>query len=79
MAITVKFFASLSERLGRREESIEALAGMTAGGIWSRLTGGQPLPPTVRVAVNMEYATPDTPVHDGDELAFFPPITGGLQ
>jgi sulfur-carrier protein len=79
MAITIKFFASLSERFGRREERIEAVADMTAGAIWSELTRGQPLPPTVLVAVNMEYATPNTPVHDGDELAFFPPITGGLK
>jgi molybdopterin converting factor small subunit len=29
------------------------------------------------MAVNREYVTSDTPVHDGDELAFLPPITGG--
>ncbi len=79
MAITVKYFASLSERLGRREERIEAVADMTAASIWSKVTGGEPLPGTVLMAVNMEYATPDTSVHDGDELAFFPPITGGLR
>ncbi|TAN53210.1 MAG: MoaD/ThiS family protein, partial [Methylococcaceae bacterium] len=28
-------------------------------------------------AVNHEYAKPDTPVRDGDEVAFFPPVTGG--
>jgi len=31
----------------------------------------------VRVAVNQEYATLDEPVADGDEVAFFPPVTGG--
>jgi molybdopterin converting factor subunit 1 len=32
---------------------------------------------TVRVAVNQEYAGLDHPVADGDEVAFFPPVTGG--
>jgi molybdopterin synthase sulfur carrier subunit len=31
------------------------------------------------VAVNMEYARPDQPVRDGDEVAFFPPVTGGTR
>ena len=31
----------------------------------------------VRCAVNQEFATPDAVVADGDEIAFFPPITGG--
>ena len=31
----------------------------------------------VRCAVNQEFATPDTPVHAGDEIGFFPPVTGG--
>jgi sulfur-carrier protein len=77
MAITVKYFASLSERLGRREEFIEADAGMTVASIWAEVTGGEPLPPTILMGVNREYATSDTPVYDGDELAFLPPITGG--
>jgi molybdopterin synthase sulfur carrier subunit len=31
----------------------------------------------VRVAVNQEFSGPETPVKDGDEVAFFPPVTGG--
>ncbi len=76
MSITVKYFASLAERLGRREETIEFTPGLTAGQVWSRLTG-QELPPTLFVAVNREYAGAETPLRDGDELAFLPPITGG--
>lgn len=34
-------------------------------------------PRTVRCAVNQEFATPETPVAQGDEVAFFPPVTGG--
>ena len=32
---------------------------------------------TVRVAVNQDYVGPEHPVHDGDEIAIFPPVTGG--
>jgi len=32
---------------------------------------------TVRVAVNLTFAAPDTPLCDADEVAFFPPVTGG--
>lgn len=31
----------------------------------------------IRCAVNQDFATPDTPVRSGDEVAFFPPVTGG--
>ena len=31
----------------------------------------------VRVAVNQEFATPDAAIAAGDEIAFFPPVTGG--
>jgi molybdopterin synthase sulfur carrier subunit len=44
------------------------------GGAWEReLAAGRP----VRAAVNQDMATPATPVRDGDEVAFFPPVTGG--
>jgi molybdopterin converting factor small subunit len=35
------------------------------------------LPKELRVAINQAFATPDTPLADGDELAFLPPISGG--
>lgn len=39
--------------------------------------GGNDLPPGIRVAINQSFAAPDTPLADGDELAFLPPISGG--
>jgi molybdopterin synthase sulfur carrier subunit len=74
MAITVKFFASLREQLGTDSAQVSAA---TAAEAWQSATDGLPLPPNVLVAINMEYAQPSEAVKDGDEVAFFPPVTGG--
>lgn len=75
MSIKIRYFASLKERLGRSDDNFNE-AGFTAAEIWQTLTG-QSLPDNVLIAVNMEYADKDYIVQDGDELAFFPPVTGG--
>jgi sulfur-carrier protein len=83
--IQVLYFARLREAFGRdREqvalpEAVTSVAGLTAwlrerGDIWEReLAPGKP----VRIAVNQDMAEADTPVRPGDEVAFFPPVTGG--
>lgn len=81
--ITVRFFARLREELGTEQLAIEARPGLTAGdvladlasqgGPWSQLQGDQP----VMIAINQTMAKPGSVVRDGDELAFFPPVTGG--
>lgn len=75
--ITVKYFASLRERTGRAEDQIEIGASATVADVWARLHGGENLPRHVLVAVNLEYSSAEQAVHDGDEVAFFPPVTGG--
>lgn len=75
--VTVKFLASLREELGGSELRIEAEPGMKVGDVWARVGGGRPLPANVLAAVNLDYADRDHPVGDGDEVAFFPPVTGG--
>lgn len=77
MAIRVKYFASLRERLGRGEDSLAADGPLTVAQVWARLWPNMPLPPNTLAAVNMEYAALEDPVRDGDEVAFFPPVTGG--
>lgn len=78
MAIQVKYFASLRASLGRGEDRLEADAGaLTVAQVWDRLWPELPLPPHTLAAVNSEYADLEQPVHDGDEVAFFPPVTGG--
>jgi len=75
-SIKVRYFASIREKLGRSEDHLEIIAGETALDLWKRGTG-IPLPANTLVAVNQEYTAPDTQVHEGDEVAFFPPVTGG--
>ncbi|GAB6039691.1 MoaD/ThiS family protein [Endothiovibrio diazotrophicus] len=77
MTIQVRFFASLRERLGRDGCELEAAEGLTVAEVWARAEPGQPLPANTLTAVNQEYCDLDTPVRDGDEVAFFPPVTGG--
>ncbi|RMD71266.1 MAG: molybdopterin converting factor subunit 1 [Gammaproteobacteria bacterium] len=77
MAIQVRYFASLKERMGKGEDRLSGQEAQTVAEVWIRVSGGEPLPPHLLMAVNQEYATPDHPVQDGDEVAFFPPVTGG--
>ena len=76
MSIQVKFFASLRETLGMDVTQIEAQAGITIREIWDQVTS-QKYPVNILCAINMDYAKPDDVVNDGDEVAFFPPVTGG--
>ena len=83
--ITVIYFARLREALGTGSEqlalptAVRDVEGLRA---WLMARGGeweQTLAPSrpVRAAVNQAMALGDTPVADGDEVAFFPPVTGG--
>jgi len=77
MQIKVRLFASLRESLGFAERDLEVGEGMTLGEIWKLLSEGDGSYEEVLMAVNMDYAQPDLEVKEGDEVAFFPPVTGG--
>lgn len=82
--IKVLYFASFREALNRAEETIELTDNIKKiqdlveqlcqrGFIWhSTLTGANAL-----IAINQEFTDVDAPVKSGDEVAFFPPVTGG--
>ncbi|MCK5002020.1 MAG: molybdopterin converting factor subunit 1 [Gammaproteobacteria bacterium] len=76
MNIQVKFFASLREKLGIESTSIDTRTGITIREIWDQVTS-EDYPVNTLCAINMDYAKPDDVVSDGDEVAFFPPVTGG--
>jgi molybdopterin synthase sulfur carrier subunit len=72
MALQIKYFASLRERMGRDGDSIDNTAKMNrVADVWSYVSGDKPFP------ANMQYADLTQEVKDGDEVAFFPPVTGG--
>ncbi len=75
MSIQVKFFASLREQIGLSDIVIEHAA--TADEVWNIATGNKKQPDNLLVAINLEYAKLHSAVNDGDEVAFFPPVTGG--
>ncbi len=82
--IEVKYFARFREELGSDREQIEVAEVDTVatlltqlrarGGVWLRLFGEEQ---RVMIAVNQEVADHTTLLKDGDEVALFPPVTGG--
>jgi sulfur-carrier protein len=83
--IDVHYFASVRESLGQAREQVPADAGTaTVAALMDRLVAlhGSQWHKVLRegrvlMAVNQAVARPDTVVRDGDEVAFFPPVTGG--
>lgn len=75
MSIQVKFFASLRETIGIDDTTINHVN--SAGEVWDVVTNKAKRPANILVAINLEYAHFTSPVQDGDEVAFFPPVTGG--
>jgi len=83
--IRVRYFARLREQLGTSGEElpwdpeIANLGALAAhlrrrGGVWEEAFDGRQ---TLLMAVNQEMANGQTQIGDGDEAAFFPPVTGG--
>ena len=77
MAITVRFFASLREQMGCTECRVEHHSTMTVEAVWAEVSKDKAVPTDTLVAVNLEYADWSSSVNEHDEVAFFPPVTGG--
>ncbi len=75
--ISVKYFASLREHMGRAEDRVEAVHARNVAEVWATVARGVPWPVNMLAAVNHTYASAQQQVYDGDEVAFFPPVTGG--
>ncbi len=75
-SIRVRMFASLRERWQIDQVELKPEGIATVADVWRSLTG-EAMTDQVLAAVNREYARPETPVREGDEVAFFPPVTGG--
>jgi len=77
MSIKVRYFASLKESLGRSEDELEFVEVISVIEVWKQANKEVELPANILAAVNMEYVGLDYLVNQGDEVAFFPPVTGG--
>ncbi len=83
--LTILYFAWLRERTGTSEESVTPPGHVrTVADLITWLAERSPGHAnafanrrTIRCAVNQDFAQPGTPLHPGDEVAFFPPVTGG--
>ena len=79
--VAVRFFASLRELTGTTEGRVEVAAGSNAGDVWEACVTRWPALASRRqstvLAVNQEFARPETPLQDGDEVALLPPVSGG--
>jgi len=83
MKITVRYFASVRETLGQSEEALDTSATTLAevrdeliarGGAWAQALGRER---AVRAALDHTLCDESNALHEGCEVAFFPPVTGG--
>ncbi len=77
MPIKVRYFASLKESVGRSEDDLEFSGLATVADVWRRANPDKVMSSNILAAVNMDYVELNAAVKDGDEVAFFPPVTGG--
>ncbi len=75
MFVTARYFAALREQRGTAVERVELPAGTTAAQAFAALFPGLAL--RVAYAVNQSTVASDTVLHEGDEVAFLPPLGGG--
>ena len=75
MKIAIKYFASMRETMGKADDATELNDGATVNDLWAKVSK-IPMIENTLIAVNMEYTDADHVLTDGDEVAFFPPVTG---
>jgi molybdopterin synthase catalytic subunit len=81
MRVRVRYFAYYREQLGRSVEDVEMQEGSDVAALWRRCVGDHPRLPglweSTAVAINGAYSGRDATLHEGDEVAFLPPVSGG--
>lgn len=81
MNLNVRLFATLKDRVGAAQVSVEVNEPATVTNLLTALTEKFPaIEPSLKsilISVNQEYAERDQIIHSGDEIALFPPVSGG--
>ena len=77
MQIKVKFFASLSEIVDCRETNLSLEGEHTVNSVWKIIAGDEKIPEGTLCAINRMHCEFDRVIEDRDEVAYFPPMTGG--
>jgi molybdopterin synthase catalytic subunit len=81
MHVRLLFFATLKDIVGSREMQLDVPAGSTVGDVLTHLEGSYPrmkeYRPVVLTAINEEYVERSVRIEEGDEVAIFPPVSGG--
>lgn len=81
MRVTIRLFARLRDLVGQSEFERDVPTPATVSSVWNVLVAEFPAARdyerTMSVAVNANYARLHSPVQDGDEVAFLPPVSGG--
>lgn len=83
MELTIRLFATLKDRAGQDKITIQLSQPATVQTLLTTLAEAypalQPALPTALVAVNRNFAFPETAVQPNDEIALFPPVSGGAE
>ena len=81
MSLHILFFASLADITGMREKCVDSAGFADVHSVFEKFAKDFPALASYRAstlfAVNSEFARPESPVRNGDEIAFFPPVSGG--
>lgn len=81
MTVKILYFASLCDAIGKTAEEFDPPPGVTTVGQVRATLGGRHAAllttKNLRAARNRKMCEMDEPIADGDEIAFFPPVTGG--
>jgi molybdopterin converting factor subunit 1 len=81
MKVRTKFFAAIKDVVGTPEVELELPEGITAGELFQQYCQQHTLlsryANNTMISVNLEFVAPETRLHEGDEIAFIPPVSGG--